>query len=71
MLILSTLSASREHHDFKHELCVWLRDQWVGLDPIRILGMEPTHLLFGCTSDFGDGVNTFHVWLKELRIRVG
>ena len=51
--------------------CVWLRDQWVGLDPTRILGTEPTHSLFGCTSDFGDGVNPFHVWLKELGIRVG
>ena len=51
--------------------CVWLRDQWVGLDPTRILGTEPTHPLFVCTSDFGDGVNPFHVWLKELGIRVG
>ena len=48
-----------------------LGDQWVGLDPTRILGTEPTHPLFGCTSDFGDGVNPFHVWLKELGIRVG
>ena len=51
--------------------CVWLRDEWVGLDPTRILGTEPTHPLFGCTSDFGDGVNPFHVWLEELGIRVG
>src|SRR6185312_4991966 len=48
-----------------------LGDQWVGLDPTRIFGTEPTHSLFGCTSDFGDGVNPFHVWLKELGIRVG
>ena len=51
--------------------CVRLRDQWVVLDPTRILGTEPTHSLFGCTFDFGDGVNPFHVWLNELRIWVG
>jgi len=51
--------------------CVWLRDHWVGLDPTQILGTEPTYLLFGCTSDFENGVNPFHVWLKELGIRVG
>jgi len=31
---------------------------------------RPIHL-FGCTSDFGDGVNPSYVWLKELGIRVG
>ena len=51
--------------------CVWLREQWVGLDPTLILRTEPTHLLFGCSSDFGDGVNPSHVWLRELGIRVG
>ena len=51
--------------------CVWLRDQWVGLDPTLILGTEPTHPVFGYTSDFEDGANPSRVWLKELRIRVG
>ena len=54
-----------------HLPCVWLWDYWVGLDPTRILGTESTHPLFGCTSDFEDEMNQFHVWLKELGIRVG
>jgi hypothetical protein len=45
--------------------------EWVGLDPTLILGTKPTHSLFGCISDFEDAVNPSHVWLKELRIRVG
>jgi hypothetical protein len=51
--------------------CVWLWDVWVGLAPSFVLGMEPTRLLFSCNSDFGDGINPSHVWLKELRLRVG
>ena len=61
----------RDRGGSDHLPCVWLRDQWVGLDPTQILGTEPIHPLFGCTSDFGDGVNPFHVWLEELGIRVG
>jgi len=51
--------------------CVWLRDEWVGLDPTLIFGTEPTHPLFGCSSDFGDGANPSIVWLSELGVRVG
>ena len=51
----------------KQWMC-WLR---VGLAPTLVLRMEPTHPLFGCSSDFGDGVNPSHVWLRELEIWVG
>ena len=43
----------------------------LGWIQLSIWGTEPTHPLFGCSSDFGDGVNPSHVWLRELGVRVG
>ena len=48
----------------------WGSDGLGWIQPSFLGWVEPISL-FGCTSNFGDGVNSSHIWLKKLGIGVG
>jgi hypothetical protein len=45
---------------------VWLWDVWVGLAPTLVLGMAPTHTMFGCQMTETVGANLSPVWMDLL-----
>jgi hypothetical protein len=45
---------------------VWLWDVWVGLAPTLVLGMAPTHTMFGCQMTETVGANLSPVWMDAL-----